>query len=92
MAAVAQAARDALGEADPARVEAAVLGLAGVSECSNPETDSAFRSALAAIGLRCRVRMVGDAVVAFAAGTDSPNGTVVIAGTGAAAATVAGRS
>ncbi|WP_199040970.1 N-acetylglucosamine kinase [Glycomyces salinus] len=90
VAAVAQAAREALGRADPVRVQAAVLGLAGVSECSNPETDAAFRRALESIGLRCEARMVGDAVIAFAAGTDSPNGTVLIAGTGAAAATVAG--
>lgn len=89
-AAVSLAARNALGRTDPARVKAAVLGMAGVSECANPETDTAFRRALEAIGVRCEVRMVGDAVVAFAAGTDSPNGTVLIAGTGAAAATVAG--
>jgi N-acetylglucosamine kinase-like BadF-type ATPase len=41
-----------------------------------------------AAGLRCPMRVVGDVITAFAAGTPSPSGAVLIAGTGAIAALV----
>jgi N-acetylglucosamine kinase-like BadF-type ATPase len=40
----------------------------------------------AGLGLRCPMRLVGDVVTAFAAGTPSPSGRALIAGTGAIAA------
>ncbi|WP_035696947.1 N-acetylglucosamine kinase [Glycomyces tenuis] len=87
---VAEAVRAALAELDPARVGAAVMGIAGTSDFGHAATGSAFQNAWDAIGLRCEVRPVGDVVVAFAAGTDEPSGTVLIAGTGAAAARIDG--
>ncbi|THV29499.1 N-acetylglucosamine kinase [Glycomyces paridis] len=87
---VARALRGALAGTDPSDVEAAVLGLAGVGGFDRPETAAAFRRAWDAAGLRCEVRAVGDAQVAFASGTTEPLGTVLIAGTGSAAARVDG--
>ncbi|WP_112133380.1 N-acetylglucosamine kinase, partial [Glycomyces dulcitolivorans] len=87
---VARALHGALAGTDPARITAAVLGLAGVSGYDQPETAAAFQRVWDAAGLRCPVRAVGDAQVAFASGTGEPIGTVLIAGTGAAAARIDG--
>nr|WP_255672719.1 BadF/BadG/BcrA/BcrD ATPase family protein [Glycomyces amatae] len=87
---VARALRGALAGTDPALVGAAVLGLAGVSGFDDRDTAAAFQRAWDAAGLRCPMRAVGDAQVAFASGTDEPLGTVLIAGTGAAAARIDG--
>jgi N-acetylglucosamine kinase-like BadF-type ATPase len=69
-------------------VDAAVVGLAGISALSDPALAEAFAREWKAIGLTCEVEIVGDAVTAFAAGTSSPAGAVLIAGTGAVAALV----
>lgn len=87
---VGAAIRAALTGIDPARVRAAVMGIAGTSDFGHAATGSAFQAVWDASGLRCKVRPVGDVVVAFAAGTDEPSGTVLIAGTGAAAAQIDG--
>ncbi|GAB3231080.1 BadF/BadG/BcrA/BcrD ATPase family protein [Glycomyces halotolerans] len=84
----AAAAREALASLDPARIRAAVMGIAGTSDFDRAETGAAFQRMWDAIGLRCAVRPVGDVVVAFAAGTDRPRGTVLVAGTGAVAARI----
>ncbi|MEU6248495.1 BadF/BadG/BcrA/BcrD ATPase family protein [Glycomyces sp. NPDC047010] len=85
---VARALADALAGTDPRRIAAAVLGLAGVSGFDRPDTSAAFQRVWNAAGLRCPVAAVGDAQVAFASGTDEPLGTVLIAGTGSAAARI----
>ncbi|MCC3765143.1 hypothetical protein K3N28_18950 [Glycomyces sp. TRM65418] len=85
---VAVAARAALTGLDSDRVRAGVMGIAGVSDFDDAETAAAFQTVWDGIGLRCRVHPVGDAVVAFAAGTDDRRGTVLIAGTGSAAAQI----
>lgn len=85
---VADAAGAALAGLDPARIRAAVMGIAGAADVDG--ADAVFGRAWDALGLRCEVRQVGDVVVAFAAGADEPSGTVLIAGTGAAAARVDG--
>ncbi|SDC95186.1 N-acetylglucosamine kinase [Glycomyces harbinensis] len=87
---VAAALRDALAGTDPALVGAAVLSLAGVGGFGDRDTALAFQRVWDAAGLRCEVRAVGDAQVAYASGTDAPRGTVLIAGTGAAAARIDG--
>ena len=74
----------ALSDVDPTEIRAVVAGAAGASH-SEP-IERAVRNA----GIGCEVRVVGDAVIAFAAGTDEPAGTVLIAGTGAVAARVEG--
>ncbi|MEU6859310.1 BadF/BadG/BcrA/BcrD ATPase family protein [Glycomyces sp. NPDC046736] len=89
---VARALYDALAGIDPSQIAAAVLGLAGVGGFDQPDTTAAFQRAWDAAGLTCPVQAIGDAQVAFASGTDAPLGTVLIAGTGAAAARIdAGR-
>jgi N-acetylglucosamine kinase-like BadF-type ATPase len=74
----------ALSHVDPRRIGAVVAGAAGASHPAPVE--KALRDA----GITCSVSVVGDAVTAFAAGTDETAGTVLIAGTGAVAARVEG--
>jgi N-acetylglucosamine kinase-like BadF-type ATPase len=87
-AALAQAIREALGDCDPGLVTAAVAGLAGAALLADPRVAAVYQEHWTAIGLRCPLRTVTDAAVAFAAGTAEPSGTVLIAGTGAVAAQI----
>jgi glucosamine kinase len=80
--AVAAAVREALGSCPPASVGAATLGIAG------PAGAAQFAPALAAMGVTGPIRVVGDVVTAFAAGSPAACGAVLIAGTGAIAAAV----
>ncbi|PZG12062.1 ATPase, partial [Micromonospora craterilacus] len=85
--------RIALGQAlagvDPARVRAGAIGLAGAGRLlADPAGRAAFDDAWRAAGLRCPYAVYGDALVAYASGTASPAGTVLVAGTGAIAAQV----
>jgi N-acetylglucosamine kinase-like BadF-type ATPase len=57
-------------------------GVAGISALNEAECHARLAN------LRCPIRFYADAVTAFAAGTDAANGTVLIAGTGAVAATI----
>ncbi|MFI6129380.1 N-acetylglucosamine kinase [Micromonospora sp. NPDC051141] len=83
------ALRAALTEVDPTRVRAGVIGLAGAGRLrADPEGRAAFDRAWAEAGLRCPYTVHGDALVAYASGTAAPDGTVLIAGTGAIAAQV----
>jgi glucosamine kinase len=83
--------RAALRGHDPARVGFAVVGIAGLSSLANHAVRDAFAAEWRAIGLSCPVRIVGDAVTAFAAGAPGETrGAVLIAGTGAVAALVDG--
>jgi N-acetylglucosamine kinase-like BadF-type ATPase len=88
-----RALRAALSGADPGEVRAAVIGLAGAGTVAgNARAREAFERAWREAGLACGYRLVPDPVVAFAAGTPERDGTVLIAGTGAVAADVRGRS
>jgi N-acetylglucosamine kinase-like BadF-type ATPase len=88
-AAVLAALREALAGTDPALVRAAVLGLAGVHRLTtDPHARSAFDAAWRDAGLSCRYVVVPDELVAYAAGTAQPTGTVLLAGTGAIASAV----
>ncbi|MFC0530753.1 N-acetylglucosamine kinase [Phytohabitans kaempferiae] len=79
----------ALAPVDPTRVRAGTLGLAGVGRLlADPASRAAFDRAWAGAGLRCPYELIGDALVAYASGTAQPRGTVLIAGTGAIAASV----
>jgi glucosamine kinase len=87
----------ALGEAlagrDPAEVQACVVGLAGASRlAADPAAATVFAALWQEVGLRCEVAVVSDLVAAFAAGTPAPDGSLLIAGTGAVAAAMTGRS
>ncbi|MER6993469.1 BadF/BadG/BcrA/BcrD ATPase family protein [Saccharopolyspora hirsuta] len=85
---IAAATRTALREVDPARVRAAVVGMAGVSKMADPQFRELFEREWAGSGLTCAVRPISDCEVAFAAGSPEPSGTVLIAGTGAIAARI----
>ncbi|WP_433348732.1 N-acetylglucosamine kinase [Microtetraspora malaysiensis] len=84
---LASAVRQALGACDPARVRAAVAGVAGFGT-----TPGDLAELWSELGLAVSPRVVGDAEIAFSAGTAAPSGTVLISGTGAIAAAVANRS
>lgn len=66
--AIGATVRAALRGHDPARVGFAVVGIAGLSSLADPRVRDAFAAEWDAIGLRCPVRIVGDAVTAFASG------------------------
>ena len=81
----------ALAGHDPALVRAGVIGLAGDAKLTaDPRARRAFDDGWRAAGLRCPYTVVGDALVAYASATAVPDGTVLIAGTGAIAAAVRG--
>ncbi|MDZ5444017.1 BadF/BadG/BcrA/BcrD ATPase family protein [Micromonospora sp. 4G57] len=83
------ALRAALAEVDPPRVRAGAIGLAGAGRLlADPAGRAAFDRAWHDAGLRCPYAVHGDALVAYASGTAVPDGTVLIAGTGAIAAQV----
>ncbi|MET7962830.1 BadF/BadG/BcrA/BcrD ATPase family protein [Micromonospora zamorensis] len=83
------ALREALTDLDPARVVAGTIGLAGAGRLlADPAGRAAFDQAWQNAGLRCPYAVHGDALVAYAAGTAAPDGTVLIAGTGAITAQV----
>jgi N-acetylglucosamine kinase-like BadF-type ATPase len=73
---------------DPHRVEAGVMGIAGGRRLADPLVAAVFERAWRDTGLRCPMRVVGDVLVAFRAGTTQPSGTLLIAGTGAIAAQI----
>ncbi|GAA4150132.1 BadF/BadG/BcrA/BcrD ATPase family protein [Phytohabitans flavus] len=72
----------ALSTVDTDRIGAAVAGAAGASR------PAVIQAAFDTLGVRCPLRVVGDAEVAFAAGTGEPAGSVLISGTGAVAAEI----
>lgn len=83
-----QALRQALAGLDPARVRAGVLGMAGGGALRDPVVRAAYDEVWRAAGLSGRPQVRPDLEVAYAAGTDCPDGTVLVAGTGAVAGTV----
>ncbi|SDT01793.1 BadF-type ATPase [Jiangella sp. DSM 45060] len=84
--AVSAAVSAALATVSPASVRAAVIASAGDNNLNRPEVASALASRWAAAGLTCPYEVVADAVAAFVAGTPSPDGTLVLSGTGSLAA------
>ena len=81
----------ALGDADPATVGYVVLGLAGDTLTRQPEPARLLSAVLRQAGLHCPYTVVGDAVVAFAAGTAEPEGRLLISGTGSVAVRIRNR-
>ncbi|MET7330368.1 BadF/BadG/BcrA/BcrD ATPase family protein [Nonomuraea sp. NPDC005650] len=86
-AAIEQALRRALDGQDPSRVAASVAGVAGADD----GFAEVLRRVWAACGIAAPPRLVGDVVIAYASGTPAPSGTLLLAGTGAAAARFADR-
>lgn len=91
-AALGQALTAALAGIDPSRVRAGVVGVAGGSALSRPEVRAAFERVWSETEVGCAPAYVSDLEIAFAAGTGEPDGTVLIAGTGAVAGEVESRS
>jgi N-acetylglucosamine kinase-like BadF-type ATPase len=93
-AAELRAALDAaLDGLDPSLVRAGVIGVAGIGKLeTSPGAAAAFDNAWRAAGLGCGYRLVSDALVAYASGTAAPDGTALIAGTGAIAVSVRDRT
>lgn len=86
---VAEAVADALPSGSA--VAGCMLGMAGESKFTDPAVVSVFETALREAGVGCRIDVVSDAEVAFASATASPDGTVIIGGTGSVAARIVGR-
>ncbi|MFC0003036.1 N-acetylglucosamine kinase [Micromonospora siamensis] len=79
----------ALADVDTAAVRAGTIGLAGAGRLlADPDGRAAFDRAWREAGLRCPYAVHGDALVAYASGSPAPDGTVLVAGTGAIAAQV----
>ncbi|MEU4801038.1 BadF/BadG/BcrA/BcrD ATPase family protein [Actinosynnema sp. NPDC023587] len=78
----------ALDGLDAAKVESGVLGMAGSSKLTDPAVAALFERAWTSAGLRCPMRVITDCEAAFATGSASPDGTVLVAGTGSIAATI----
>jgi N-acetylglucosamine kinase-like BadF-type ATPase len=93
----AGAVRDALGQAltesGPVAVGSVVVGVAGGGALADKEAAASFERIIRGeVRCNCRIQVTGDVVVAFTAGTAGPDGTVLVAGTGAAAAAIRDRS
>ncbi|ONF64458.1 N-acetylglucosamine kinase [Amycolatopsis keratiniphila] len=87
---IASAVTGALGELDPAATAACVVGMAGVSKLSDPSIAEIFEAAWKDAGIG-PVRTVPDPEVAYASATSSPDGSVLVAGTGSIAGRIRGR-
>src|SRR5262245_31879500 len=94
-AALSVALDGALATVDPGTVRAGAIGLAGLAKLSSDtNARQAFDLAWAGSGLTCEDALFSDAGlfsvawVASAAGTRAPDGTILVAGTGAIAARV----
>ncbi|WP_052372549.1 N-acetylglucosamine kinase [Amycolatopsis taiwanensis] len=81
---IEEAIRAALGDRDPHDVDGCTIGMAGTSKLSDPAVAALFDAAWKRLGLD-RVLVLSDAEVAFASATASPDGTVLVAGTGSIA-------
>ena len=86
--ALGDALRAALVGIDPGRVRASVLGVAGISALRTPPMAARFGQVWTHMGLTCDPGYAADLEVAFAAGTPEPDGSVLVAGTGATAGAV----
>ncbi|GII23746.1 N-acetylglucosamine kinase [Planosporangium mesophilum] len=75
---------------DPGEVDGVVVGAAGVLRFSRGASAATLAQVWAAAGLTCPIRIVADAVAAFAAGTPARAGSVLIAGAGSIAARIDG--
>jgi len=94
-AALAEAVEQALAGLDPADVRHVVLGLAGGGNLPSGEDmpgGETFARVWARLGVRCPVEYEPDALIAFAAGSAEPEGSLLLSGTGAVAIAVKDRA
>lgn len=81
----------ALRGLDPGAVRGGVLGVAGAGAAGVEVVRAAAEAAWSTLGLSGSPRVVTDLEVAFAAGSASADGLLLLAGTGAAAVAIEGR-
>lgn len=86
---IGEALAEALDGLDSRRVRSGVLGMAGASKLADPTVAAIFQQAWERAGLHCPMRVITDCEAAFATGTSSPSGTVLVAGTGSIAGRIA---
>ncbi len=86
VAAIAAATREALGTHPGSRVVASLAGVAGHVR----ELEPALGKVWAELGIPAGPQVRGDTEIAYVAGTPEPDGTLLLSGTGAIAARVAG--
>ncbi|GIG68175.1 N-acetylglucosamine kinase [Phytomonospora endophytica] len=86
--ALATAVGEALSGQDASLVTSAAVALAGAARLEDPTAVAVYASRWSALGLTCDMPVVPDVITAFTAATPSPDGTVLIAGTGAVAARI----
>jgi glucosamine kinase len=84
------AVRQAVAPHGVERIGCVVVGAAGVIRYSRGKAAGPLGQVWDSVGLTCPVRVVADAVTAFAAGTARPQGSVLIADIGAIAARICG--
>ncbi|MEU4228370.1 BadF/BadG/BcrA/BcrD ATPase family protein [Nonomuraea sp. NPDC026600] len=81
---------DALGRAlaglDASSVAASLSGVSGVVDAMEPELGKVW----AGHGIASGPRLMGDVVIAYVAGSPEPDGSLLLSGTGAVAARIAG--
>ena len=85
-----QAVRQAIGPVGADRIGCVVVGAAGMIRFSRGTAAGQLGQVWDGVGLTCPVRVVADAVTAFAAGTAQQQGSVLIADIGAIAARICG--
>ncbi len=85
---VSHALEGALSTVEISDVATVALGIAGGNTHGGDGLGKALDVVWARLGLRCPRHLVSDVEVAFAAGSASPDGLVVLAGTGAAVAEI----
>lgn len=91
-ASLTAAVHEALRGHDPDRVALGLVGMAGAGRLADPAVRTVINTAWHDAGPRCPLRVVGDPEVAFAAASATPDGTLLIAGTGSACARMAGHA
>ncbi|MDX8051297.1 BadF/BadG/BcrA/BcrD ATPase family protein [Lentzea sp. BCCO 10_0798] len=87
---IGEALAEALDGLDSRKVRSGVLGMAGASRMTDPAVLDLFQGAWERAGLHCPMRVITDCEAAFATGTSSADGTVLVAGTGSIAGRIAG--
>lgn len=83
LAAIRAAVTEALSTVDASTVRSAFIGTAGPRNLRAPAAEAELKQIWHDIGLTCGYHLVSDGVVAFAAGSPEPSGTLILAGTGA---------
>ncbi|MGP3928460.1 N-acetylglucosamine kinase [Nonomuraea sp. KM88] len=86
VSAIETALGQALGSLDGSRVVASLAGVAGHVE----EMVPALAKVWAGHGITAEPRYMGDVTIAYAAGSPEPDGSLLLSGTGAVAAKIAG--